>query len=414
MVMKKKMFAVLLCGCLMFTACGSEKETDTTNSGNREAGSLLNNAFGVNGSNTDHDSEDKKDPSENSEASQGNSDTSQENSGASENTGDSTDVTAGAYWAPQGTVVLGQYLGIEVDKVVVEVTEEEVQEEIEYFLEYQSELQEVTNRATIESGDTVNLDYALAIDGTEIETYDAYDVEIGSGEFPEIEEKLIGLSSGTTQEITALIVDEYNYPDYVGKEGVWTITINAIQQRVTPELSDELVAENTDYATVEEYKQGLYDELYASKEAAAADEQIVAVFEQIIANSTFSGLSDADIQSYADEMVSYYEEYAAMYGLDMESFITLFYGSTYEDFLQMAKEQGEYVVKQNLILEAVLEAEGVELTEQEYTEGLTQYAANYGYESPEEFEAAAGTEEVENVLLMDKVYDLIVDSIVVK
>ncbi len=402
--MKKKLLVLLMCGCMVFTACGdkneteNEKETETeqeqkqeqeqedTGKAGAEAGGLMNAISGIVGNGED-------------------SKTDESSSGVD---------SEGAYWAPQGSVELGQYLGIEVDKIEVEVTDAEVQAEIDYFLEYQSEYREITDRTVIQAGDTVNLDYKLVVDGAEVDSYEDYNVEIGSGDFIEIESRLIGLTVGTEQELVTAIEDEYNYPDYVGKEGTWTLTLNAIQEKVTPDLTDELVAANTDYATVEEYREGTYNELYASKEDAAENKQISAIFDQIIENSVFTGLSDADVQSYVDALVSSYEEYATTYGLDMESFVSIFLGVSYDEFLEMAKEDGEYAVRQNLILKAVQEAEKTELTEQEYVDGLAAYAADYGYDSPEEFEQAAGEEEVRTSLLREKVLNLIIDSAVIK
>ena len=409
--MKKKLMVMMLCGCMALTACsgesGDETPTPTEEAKESNAGGLLG------GGNTGTEDSDDKDDSQTDNKDENNkddNDTDEGNNGGAA----ADDTTEGAYWEPEGTVVLGEYMGIVVDKIAVEVTEEEVQEEIDYFLYYQAETKEITDRTTIEDGDIVNLDYTLVIDGEEIESYEDCETEIGIEEFMEIEKLLIGCETGTTQEFTAEIVDDVNYPDYLGKEGVWTVTINAIQERVIPELTNELVAETTDYTTVEEYKQSVYDERYDSKTESAESEQIVNGFTKIIENCEFSGLNEADVQSYVDELVNYYESYASMYGLDMESFVMLFTGSTYEDFVKMAEEQGDYVVKQNLILAAVLEKEKVELTDQEYTDGLTAYAAEYGYETPEEFEQSAGKEEVEDALLLDKVYNMIVDAMVIE
>ncbi len=396
--MKKKLLAMLLCGCMAFTACGNAKEdeTDAATTKDENSGALMDAIF-ESENKTDDKGADKEE------------DTSKENSSGSADT-----AVEGAYWEPQGKVELGKYIGIEVEKVEIEVTDAEIQAEIEYFLEYQSELKEITDRDTVQEGDVLKMDYKLVIDGEEVEANEGYDVEIGSGEFVEIEEKLLGLTVGTTQEIVTTMEDAANYEAYLGMEGTWTITLQAIQERVTPELTDELVAENTDYETVADYQQGLYNELYASKEADAQNVQIASIFNVIIENSTFTGLSDADVQSYVDTLVSSYEEYATMYGLDMDTFVTVFLGVSYEEFLEMAEKDGEYAVRQNLILEAVQEAEKLELTEQEYTDGLAAYAADYGYDSPEEFEEAAGKNEIQESLLRDKVLEFIIDSAVLK
>lgn len=378
-IMKKKLFVLMMAGCLAVTGCGNKDEAskgDTTPTPTEEAASPTTQAGGL-----------------------------------INNSGNST-VSEGAYWAPQGTIVLGDYKGIEVPKVTFEVTDEEIQAEIDYFLYYQSELQEVTDRTDVQEGDIINIDYSLTVDGEEIDSNTGYDLELGTDDM-EIEAEMIGAEVGDQKVITRNIEDDYNYADYVGQEGIYTVVINSIQQEYTPELTDELVAANTDYSTVEEYRQGLYDELYASEEEAAANEQISNCFRVIIDQSEFTGLAEADAQSYVDEMISYYENYASMYGLDTETFISVFTGSTYDEFLASAKEQGDYVVKQNLILKKIIEKENLELTDEEYADGLADYATEYGYETTEEFEEYAGKDEVSEALLLDKAYNLVVDSMIV-
>lgn len=397
--MKKKLWMMLMCGCLVLSGCGGEEknnEEPTPTVGG--SGGLLDNK------------EDGQGDNKGQEGSEG--------GGLLNSAGEAN--AAGAYWDPRGSVELGQYLGIEVEKIAVEVTEEEVQEEIDYFLYMKSDLVEVEGQEFVLGGDWVNIDYTLTVGGEEIDSYEGYNVEVGSDSF-DFETYLIGMRVGESKEVTLIIADGYyDYSsqggeNYVGKQGVYNFTVNMIQEEVLPELTDELVAENTDYATVEEYRQGVYDELYASKEQANNNQQVMNAFQKIMDASVFSGINDKDIQSYVDETVSNCENYASMYGLSVEDFLSFYAGNiSYDEFVQKAKEEGEYTVKQNLILKTVIEKESLALTDAEYTEGLSSYAANYDYDSPEEFEADYGKAEIENALLLDKAYNLIVDSIVVK
>lgn len=385
--MKKKLVAVLLCGCLAFTGCGSGSgDGEEANAGNNtekgESGSLLS----------------------------GN-----KNNASSTVTpvpDDGTETSQGAYWAPEGSVVLGTYAGVTVDKVEAVVSDENVQYEIDYLLDQYSEPVEITDRITVENGDYVCVDYTLYVAGEEIDVVEDEYLTIGN-EYYDFENELIGANVGQSKTVECEIED-YVYSEYLGQTGTYVAMIKSINELVTPELTDEFIAENTEFDTVEAYRQSIYDTLLAEAEQDAKDEQTIAAFQKIIADSTFSGLNDADVQSYVDEVVAYYEQYASMWGMDLESLVSMFFGATYDEFIEMAREDGEYTVKQNLILDAVIEDAGIGLTDEEYTTALTEYAAENDFESPEAVEEYYYKEDLVEHFLRNKAYDMIVDSIVVQ
>lgn len=373
--MTKRFGVLLLCGCLALAGCGG----DSKDNGETAGGNNTTEAGG--------------------------------NAGALLNGGTSGSESGGQYWNPQGSVTLGQYKGIEVEKINATVSDEEIEEEVKMFLQDHAEYVDVEGRDTVEDGDWVEITYNLVVDGEEIDSDEGYSLEIGS-EYYEFEQDLIGVKLGETKVIEKNIEDAF-YTDYVGKKGTYTITVNAIQTMNVPELTDALVAENTEYATIEEYKQSVRDGLIESAQEEAKNDQIYNGFKTIIANCTFSGISEADIQSYVDENIDYYNYMASFYGMDLQSFVTM-YGVTYDEFIQMTREDGDYVVKQYLILDAVVKAEKFTLTDDEYTEALNQYASENGYDSPAEVEEQFGKEEISQNALRDKAYALIIDSFVEK
>lgn len=399
--MKKKLVAVLLCGCLAFTGCGSgsgdgEETNANNNSEKGQSGSLLS------GNKNNNSSTATPAPDDGADTPNDSTDTPD----------DGTEASQGAYWAPQGSVVLGTYVGVTVDKVDAVVSDENVEYEINYLLDQHSEPVEITDRNTVENGDYVCVDYTLYVGGEEIDVVEDEYLTIGNGYY-DFEDELVGayISESKTVECE---IEDYVYSDYVGQTGTYVARIKSINQLVTPELTDEFVAENTEFDTVEAYRQSIYDTLLAEAEQDAKDDQIVAAFEKIIADSTFTGLDDADVQSYVDEVVAYYEQYASMWGMDLESLASMFFGATYDEFIEMAREDGEYAVKQNLILDAVVEDAGIKLTDEEYTTALTEYAAENDFDSPEAVEEYYYKEDLVEHFLRNKAYDMIVDAIVVQ
>lgn len=387
--MKKGLWMLLACGCLAFVSC--DKETD------------------VNVDNTPTPTESVTDGTNTDDKNSTNGD--DKNSTSTDST--QTDIPEGAYWAPRGQVALGNYKGVEVPKVKVEVTEEEVQNEIDYLLYYASELAIVEDRNIIEDGDIVNISYSLTVNGEEIDSNEEYDLEIGSGEIIEIEELLIGRQSETSHELETELIDDINYSDYLGQKGVWNITINTIQQRVTPELTDSFVSDNTEYTTVEEYRQSVYDEIVQAKSSEAEQEQIRLCFDRIMDGCAFAGVDDRDIQSYIDEVEKYYANYASMYGMELEDFVAIFTGTSYEEFQENLKKEANFIVRQNLIIATIIAQENMVLTDEEFQEGAEAFAAQYGYDTVEEFLEEAGEEDVRMALLSDRAYRLVVDSMVI-
>ncbi len=392
--MKKKLWAVLLCGCLAITACGGKTEDVNKSSENGEdssgqSGQLLNGGQTSNGDSASGDT---------SEVTPG-------------NTADST-ASEGQYWNPKGSVTLGEYIGIEVEKIDVSVSDDEVQSEIDYFLYNNSELKEVTDRTDVQEGDYINIDYELIVDGESVDQGEDYDLELGNDYF-EFEDQLIGAHAGDELSLEMTIADDY-YEDYLGMTGTYKVKINSIQEMIEPELNDETIAKLTSCATVEEYRQSVYDGLLAQAQENAENQQRIAVIDKIIENSTFLDLNPADAQAYVDETISYYSNYASMYGMEMDDFLQMFFNCTYEEFEKLVKEEADAVVKQYLILDAVAEAEKIEVTDQEYQDALTSYASEYGYDTPEEAEDELGKDAILKAVRRDKVYELLMNSVIIK
>ena len=156
-------------------------------------------------------------------------------------------------------IIVGQYKGVEIEKVEVEaVTDEDIEDALNELVDEYTTTEDVTDRTDVQDGDIANIDYVGKIDGVEFEggADEGFDLEIGSGTFIDgFEEGLIGAKVGDTVDVKVTFPDPYeNNTDLSGKEAVFTVTVNSIQAEVVPELTDAFVAENTDYTTIEEYR----------------------------------------------------------------------------------------------------------------------------------------------------------------
>ena len=319
-----------------------------------------------------------------------------------------------------GSAVLGEYKGVTVTKIDTAVSEDDIQEELDYLAEQNAvDVDVEEGRTTVQMWDKVNINYAGKVDGVAFEggtddSEEGTDLTIGSGAFiPGFEEALIGFEIGDEKDITVTFPEGYGN-DLAGKEAVFTVKINDIVSVVSvPEITDEFIAANTDYSTVEDYKNYLRTTYEAENEERAQSLLKTDAVQAVIDNATFEGVLQEDIDNYYNNMKSYYSAMAGMYGLDEETFVLYFFGMTMEQYESELKTASEFAIKQELVIKAIIEAENLTISDEEYAKGLAEYAEEYEAESAEAFEEANTREVIEEALLMDKALLIIYDNMIV-
>ena len=346
-------------------------------------------------------------------------------------------------------VKLGEYKGIEGEKVVCEVSDEEVTEAVEEMMYDYVTYDTVTDRAAIE-GDYVNVDYVITkLDGkpydpdeydseeeneeaddskeendeeAEEETaeeeeaddvggddpYSGYGEDIVIGEeyiYPEVEQALIGMKTGDKKTVSAKLTDDYVDEDMVGKTAEIEVTLNEISVENKPDYNDAFVKENLEYDTVAEYEAALKEQLLSDKEEEYKYETVSGIMQKIIDNSTFNGY---DKKTYADceeEYNSSNEQMAAMYGMelaDYEELVGLDEETKKEDILSMVHERQ--------VVEAIAKAENISVSDKDVNEFAEDNYKDYEYDSAEDFVKDYGMDYLKYYLLSEKVYDYIFDN----
>lgn len=305
-----------------------------------------------------------------------------------------------------GTITLGNYKGIEVKRDTVEVTDEEVQQAIQSDLAAHEK--DVDVDRAVQSGDVVNIDFVGKKDGTAFDggTAQGYDLTIGSNQFiPGFEEGIIGAKKGDKLSLDLTFPQEYNNADLAGKPVVFEVTVNTIKEKQTPELNDAFVQENTDFKTVDEYKEDKKTTLLQNKNDQADQTVKSDIYDAVLANSTVEANQEA-IDANVENVVARYTNQAAAYGMDFASFITAFTGMKEEDFRNTVKTQAEGIVKQRLVLNAIAEKEGITVSDDDRTD----VAQKMGYESVDSMIQAAGQYEVDDYIISNKVLDFLKEN----
>lgn len=277
-------------------------------------------------------------------------------------------------------VKLGQYKGVEVDKIDVTVSDEEVEAEIEKEREKNARTVEVTDRA-VKDGDTVSLDFEGFVDGVAFEggKGENHPLTIGSGAFiPGFEEQLVGTEIGADVEVNVTFPEDYQADNLAGKAAVFKCKINEIKEKQLPEVDDEFASEVSAFDTLEAYKADLKQNLEDKKFKEAKSAKTDAVIDAIIASSEMD-IPEAMIKTEQRQMLNDFAQRMQMQGLSMEQYFQ-FTGTTADMLMEQSKPQAEQRIKTSLVIDAIVAAENIEATEEEFAEEVKTMAEVYQME----------------------------------
>lgn len=252
------------------------------------------------------------------------------------------------------------------------VTEEELDSQIERMLQQFGTVEEVERAAG--EGDFVSIDISATKDGEPVEDATVSDLlyEVGSGMFLEgIDEHLIGVEAGAVFEFTGPLPSGFG--DRAGEEVLFEVTVNEVKERVLPELDDDWVDENTEYETVEELRQALRSQLELMKLQASAREFSEKALSTL-RDQVDIEIPDALVEAEADEIVHNFLHRLEDAEISLEDYFRAT-GITAEVLVADAREQARVSILNRLVLESVVEAEGIEVTEEDISKALQALAA---------------------------------------
>ena len=315
-------------------------------------------------------------------------------------------------------VTLGEYKGITVQMTQAEptVSEEYLEQYIQYMLSNDATYIPVTDRG-VEVGDVTNIDYVGKVDGVAFEGGTAQEQEliIGSGMFIEgFEDGMIGMEIGETRDVEATFPDPYeNNPDLAGKVAVFTVTLNSISITEVPELTDEYVAglAMEGVTNVEEYRTYMYDTLLAQEQSYYDDEKVNLALEAIQAASTFKDAPAGMIERMSSVMLQNVNATASSYGIDAGEYVALMFGGNAADYEETIKTEAAVAAKQYIMLQAIADAEGLNVTDEELEAIIQMEASLYGYDL-ETYKQQIDIEGYREYMMSENVMQFIKDNAV--
>ena len=309
-------------------------------------------------------------------------------------------------------VTLGQYKGLEYDEKPVEVTDEDLEQELKKVQEQNARTVTVEDRA-IANGDIAVIDFTGSVDGEEFEggKGEDYELVIGSHSFIDtFEDQLIGKNTGDEIEVNVTFPEDYQAADLAGKPALFKVVIKAIKTKEVPELDDEFASDVSDFDTLDEYKEDLKKTILEKKEKAAKTVKENALVDKVIENAQMD-IPEPMIELEVRQMADEFAQRMQMQGLSMEQYMQ-YTGLTSEKLLEEMKPNAEKKIKTRLVLEAVVDAEKIEVSAEELEAEYKKLADMYQMEvdKVKEIMGTAGEENMKKDIAVQKAVDVIADS----
>lgn len=339
--MKKKAYLVVLalCAAMAITACGTatDKTEDT-----KSTTETQNTTETKDSGSADAESTDSSDKEENKTA----------------DAGDTRLVTVDDV---SKYVTIGEYKGLTLDNTVEVVTDDAVEGRLEQ--ELQNKAEEVTD-GSVQNGDVVTINYVGTKDGVAFDggTANNYELTIGSGTFIDgFEDGIIGMKKGETKDLDLTFPEDYASSDLAGQEVTFKVTLQSFKR--APELTDEWAAKNTDCKTADDYKKEIRKTLESEAKTNARNTLRETAWNTVLSFSEVKEYPQEDLDTAKTEFKTLYENYAKQGDMTLEDFVKA-QGISMDDFEEQSNQYAEYKVKQNLIVQGIMDAENMTLEDE--------------------------------------------------
>ncbi|MBE7015687.1 MAG: trigger factor [Ruminococcaceae bacterium] len=278
-------------------------------------------------------------------------------------------------------VALGEYIGIKVNKIEHNVTEADIDNDIKATQEKNVRLVPVEDRS-IQNGDIVTIDFDGSVDGVHFDggKAEGYELEIGSNTFiPGFEDQLVGKNAGDDVDVNVTFPEEYHAPDLAGKKALFEVKIHDVKAKEYPELNDDFASEVSEFETMAEFRASVKERLEKMAEQKVKTETENAVIDKVCENAEVE-IPEAMINEEVDKMINDFAQRLQYQGLDINTYMQ-YTGNTMEGFKETFKPQAEKRIKTTLVLEAIVKAEGIAVTDEEVNDRICEMAKQYNMEA---------------------------------
>ena len=276
-------------------------------------------------------------------------------------------------------VSLGQYKGIEVEKVNAEVKESEVDAEIDRMAQNVARISTVERPA--KDGDTVVIDFEGFLNGVAFKggKGENHELVLGSGSFiPGFEEQVVGMSAGEEKDINVTFPENYHASELAGKEVTFKVKVHEVKETVLPEKDDEFVKDVSEFDTMAELRADIEKRILDEKQAGIDRAFENAAVEKAAENMT-AEIPDSMVDEEVDRQLERMDYELRAQGASLEAYSKMLGGNM--DSIRKSLRPGALnAVRTNVMLDAVVDAEKIEVSEEECEEEYKKLADSYKME----------------------------------
>ena len=276
---------------------------------------------------------------------------------------------------------LGEYKGIEVERREPGVGDDAIDQEIEQLRERSARLE--THEGTAENGDFVVMDYAGSIDGTAFEGGTGSDqlIELGSGRLiPGFEEQLTGAKAGDHRKVEVAFPPDYGAEHLAGKDAVFEVDVKEVKRKHLPELNDDFAVEAAGFDSLDELRADIRKRLEEAEETQIRRDFREAVLDAVVAKAKVD-VPEPLVEARAREMWNSMLHSLSHQGINRDAYLRIA-GKTEDELIEDAKPDAAQVLKREAVLAALIDAEGIEVSDEDVLEGFRENA-QAGQQKPE-------------------------------
>ena len=272
-------------------------------------------------------------------------------------------------------VKISAYTGMKIKQFAYNVEDADIDAELNRVLDRNARKVPVTDRAA-QNGDIANIDFVGTVDGVKFDGGEAegYDLTLGSGSFiPGFEDQVVGMNIGEKKDVNVTFPENYQAENLKGKAAVFAVTLNALQAKELPEVTDEFIKDATGCETLDAYKAKTREKLEKQAQSRANDATENSILEAISANAEVE-IPDAMIEREIDNLVKKFE-YQLMYqGLKLQDYLE-FLKVDVAEFRKNYVDQAKKNVLNQLVISQLIKDEKIEATDEEVDAQIAKQAA---------------------------------------
>lgn len=316
-----------------------------------------------------------------------------------------------AVWT-KPNVEISEYMGLEVEKESVEVTDEEVMKEIDATRERNSRMLTVEGRPA-QNGDQAVIDFEGFLDGVAFDggKGEKYPLELGSGSFiPGFEEQIVGKNIGAEFDIDVTFPEDYGAENLAGKAVVFKIKLHELKVKELPELDDEFVKDVSEFNTVDEYKADVKAKLTERREKSVESKLENALIDALLANTEVD-IPACMIEQEIDGYIRDYEYRLQSQGGSLEMYFQ-YTGMTMEQLRENFKTDAEKQVKTRLALGKIVKLEKIKALKKDIEAEYKKIAEGYNVDI-ETVKSSIPEASISEDIVLRKAVDLIKENAVI-